>query len=214
MKNNNIYKAFNLFCLLLLLPICMNLISCSKPQEDIFRQVKGEGLVIEMPIQVDTFNQINHVCQGDMEVIVTDTLQVVFEAQQNILDLMDWKVADSTFYWGFKEPVAIVEAEKIICKIKIPVNLASFILSGVGEVGISGPKQNSIYLEIAGVGNIRTYGLEVDKAEANISGYGNIEVRAISELNGIISGTGNIYYKGDPALNVQVFGSGDFIDDN
>lgn len=214
MKNRKFYKTvFNIWPLALLF-LGVNLTACLNPEDDISKQVSGEGPVIEMPIEVTSFNQVNHVCMGDMSITVTDTLVVVIEAQQNILDLMDWTVEDSTFYWGFKEPVNIVEAEKILCKIKIPGDLKSLVLTGIGQIGVSGPTQNSIYLELNGVGNIGAYDLEVDEAEANITGNGNIEVRAISELTGLISGRGNVLYRGNPALNVHVSGSGTFIDDN
>lgn len=214
MRNSKLSRRFIYVGSFLLISTSLIFWGCSNPGENHSRPVSGEGPVIEMNIPVDPFNQINHVCMGDMEIIVSDTLQVVMEAQQNIIDLMDWTVQDSTLYWGFTEAVEIVEAEKILCKIKMPVPLVSLILTGVGQVGVSGPKQNSIYLQVDGVGNIGAYDLEVDKAEADITGYGNIEVRVISELIGIISGKGNVLYRGDPLLNVHVSGSGEFIDDN
>ncbi len=214
MIKNKTYKKVIYLWPLVLFSMGLYLSGCSDPVNDVSRPVSGEGPVIEISIPVDPFNQINHVCMGDMEIIVTDTLQLVIEAQQNIIDLMDWKVQDSTLYWGFTEAVEIVEAEKILCKIKMPVHLASFILTGVGQVGLSGPKQNSIYLQVDGVGNIGAYDLEVDKAEANIIGHGNIEVRVVSELTGVISGRGNVLYRGDPVVNAHVSGSGEFINDN
>ena len=214
MRNSKIYRTVSYLWPLVLFFIGLYMVSCSDPGSDNSRPVTGEGPVIEVPVQVGSFNQINHVCMGDMEIIVTDTLQVVIEAQQNIIDLMDWKVQDSTLYWGFKEAVEIVEAEKILCKIKMPVPLASFILTGIGQVGVSGPIQNSLYLQVDGVGNIGAYNLEVDKAETNITGHGNIEVRVVTELTGVISGRGNVLYRGDPVVNAHVSGSGEFIDDN
>lgn len=214
MKNRKVYQVLNFIWPLTFLSIILFQAGCSDIGDDLSRKVSGEGPVIETTIPVDPFNQINHVCMGDMSIEVSDTLLVVMEAQQNIIDLMEWKVQDSTLYWGFTEAIEIVEAEKVLCKIKMPVHLASFILTGVGQVGISGPKQNSIYLQVDGVGNIGAYNLEVDKAEANVSGYGNIEVRAVSELTGIISGRGNVLYRGNPELTVHVSGSGEFIDDN
>jgi len=215
MKNSKLYRKVSYLWSIVVFSMGFYLTGCTDPGGDISKPVTGEGPVIEVPIQVvGSFNQINHVCMGDMSIIVTDTLQVVIEAQQNIIDLMDWKVQDSTLYWGFKEAVEIVEAEKILCKIKMPVPLSSLILTGVGQVGVSGPKQNSIYLEVNGVGNIGAYNLEVDKAEANITGHGNIEVRAVSELSGVISGRGDVLYRGNPVLNVHVSGSGTFRDDN
>lgn len=214
MKKGKVYQILSYFWFLTFFSFVLFLASCSGVGDDLSRKVSGEGPVIETTIPVDPFNQINHVCMGDMSIEVSDTLLVVMEAQQNIIDLMDWKVQDSTLYWGFTEAVEIVDAEKILCKIKMPVHLASLILTGVGQVGVSGPKQNSIYLQIDGLGNIGAYNLEVDKAETNITGNGNIEVRAVSELTGIISGKGNVLYRGDPVLTVHVSGSGEFIDDN
>jgi len=214
MKNRKVYQVLNFIWPLSFLSVNLFLAGCTDVGDDISRKVSGEGPVIEITIPVDPFNQINHVCMGDMSIEVSDTLLVVMEAQQNIIDLMEWKVQDSTLYWGFTEAIEIVEAEKILCKIKMPGHLASLILTGVGQVGVSGPKQNSIYLQVDGVGNIGAYNLEADKAEANVSGYGNIEVRAVSELTGIISGKGNVLYRGNPTLTVHVSGSGDYIDDN
>jgi hypothetical protein len=178
------------------------------------KQVSGEGPVISMPIEVDPFNKVHHLAQGDMSIVVSDTFSVTIEAQQNIIDLMDWTVEDETFYWGFKESVEIAEAEKILVVIRIPNELESVILSGLGSIGITGYKQENLYLELTGYGNIGAYALEADKAEAYLSGVGNIEVRANEDITGLISGRGNIYYRGNPILNIHVSGSGAAIDDN
>jgi hypothetical protein len=186
----------------------------SNDDEDVAKPVTGEGPVISMPIEVDSFNKVRHVAMGDMSIVVSDTFYVVLEAQQNILDLMDWTVEDETFYWGFKEAIEIVAAEKILCVIRIPHEIESVNLMGIGSIGVTGFKQENIYLELTGYGNIGAYGVNVDKAEAFLSGVGNIEVRAVEEISGLITGRGNIYYRGTPTINIHVTGSGSAIDDN
>ncbi|MBR9997781.1 MAG: DUF2807 domain-containing protein [Cyclobacteriaceae bacterium] len=199
---------------LMLIMMGIYLAGCLNNDEDVAKPVTGEGPVISMPLEVDSFNRVRHVSMGDMSIVVSDTFSVVLEAQQNILDLMDWTVEDETFYWGFKEAVEIIEADKILCVIRIPHDIESVILSGIGSIGIIGYKQEDIYLELTGYGNIGAYAVEVDKAEAYLSGVGNIEVRANEELSGLISGRGSIYYRGNPTLNIHVSSSGTVVDDN
>ena len=214
MRISKIYRSVRNTWPLMLFVSGMFLTGCLENENDVSRPVSGEGPVISMPIEVDSFNKVRHVSMGDMSIVVSDTFSVVLEAQQNILDLMDWTVEEETFYWGFKEAVEIVEAEKILCVIRIPHDIESVILTGIGGIGITGYKQENIYLELTGYGNIGAYGLDADKAEVYLSGVGNIEVRASEEITGLISGRGNIYYRGNPTLNIHISGSGSAVDDN
>ncbi len=197
-----------IICILIYLTGCLDI-----DDPNMSNPIRGEGLIVEMPIEVDSFNQVNHVAVGDMNIIFSDTFSVVLKAQQNILELMDWLVKDETFYWGFSEPVEIIEALDILCEIKLPVNIESAIITGVGVIRIRGPKQDIVYLEIDGVGTINAFELEVDKAEVLITGVGEIQVNVIDEIEGLISGNGNIIYRGDPVLNVHITGTGDVVKD-
>ena len=190
------------------------LAGCAKNEDDLTPQISGEGPVITMPLELDSFNKVHLLSMGNINIVVSDTFSVVMEAQQNILDLMDWIVEDETLYWGNKEAVDIIEAEKILCSINLPHEIESVIHAGIGSVQLVGDKQENLYLEMNGFGYIEAFDLEANNVEANISGFGDVGVRVVEELSGLISGQGNIYYKGNPVLNVHVIGSGTVIDDN
>jgi len=211
MNSKNIFRLwpFAFFLFLIYLSGCLN-----TNDDDIINPITGEGPVVEMPIVVDSFNQVNHVAVGNLSILISDTFSVVLKAQQNILDLMDWTVEDETFYWGYKVPVNIIESEEILCEINLPVEIESVTLTGIGVIKIEGPKQDIVYLEVIGLGNINAFGLEVDKAEVMLSGSGNIQVKVIDEITGVLSGNGNVYYRGDPVLNVYISGNGTVIKDN
>lgn len=174
----------------------------------------GEGPVVEMPIEVDSFNQVNHVFIGDISIIVTDTFSVVLKSHQNILDLMVWEVDDETFFLGFDEPVDQLVVDQILCEIRIPYDIESVTLSGAGLIALTGPKQNDITISLNGVGVIKAYDLMVSNANVLIGGTGEVEVYVTDELEGLISGSGLVYYRGDPFINLPVTGSGSVIDDN
>jgi len=174
----------------------------------------GEGPIVEKPIEVDSFNRVNHVIFGDMSITVSDTFSVVLRSHQNILDMMTWEVDDNTFYWGFNETVEHLQVDEILCEIKIPKDIKSVVLTGAGLITISGPSQEEILIELNGYGEIKAYGLEVSKASVFIEGRGEVEVFVNDELTGLIAGNGNVFYRGNPVINLPIIGSGGVIDDN
>jgi hypothetical protein len=189
------------------------LAGCMSDQDDPII-IQGEGPVVELPIEVDTFNQVNHVIIGDISIIVSDTFSVVLKSHQNILDMMIWEVDDETFYWGFDEQVDNINADEIRCVINLPHDIESVILTGLGSIILSGPKQNNISIGLNGVGYIGAYDLEVSNADVMLGGSGEVEVFVTEELTGLISGNGNVYYRGNPFINLPVTGTGSVVDDN
>ena len=188
---------------------------CSLDVDDGVIDIVGEGDVKSFEVELKEFTSLVHVCVGDVKITVGDTLLAVVKAQQNIFDLMSFKIDNDGFLvWAFNGKVNILDAKGITFEITVPAELRNIQLVGVGSIMLNGPKQDFMRIDHSGTGNINVYNLELNECEIEIKGVGNCYVRVNDLIEGRITGSGNIYYKGDPVRQVYLDGLGRVIDDN
>ena len=89
-------------------------------------------------------------------------------------------------------------------------NLVAMI-SGTGDINISGGSLSSQSLTISGSGKIDAEDNVAQSCVAKVSGSGDIIIHVVESLKATISGSGNISYKGSPSLDTDISGSGRLI---
>ena len=91
--------------------------------------------------------------------------------------------------------------------IGIQVNLLDVILSGAGDIQVSG-KADEVKLLLSGLGDFNAADLQSKKADIELSGMGGATVRVEDELVATITGAGSIQYFGHPRVEQDITGAG------
>lgn len=207
-------SRLNFFLVIAVITLFLTYSNCGLDIQDDTRKVYGEGPIVTQTLQADTFKTFQHLAIGRVLIDTGDSLEVTISAQQNVLDEMEFEFVEDIFAWGFKEQIQIVEADSITLTIKMPNDIEEVLVVGLGNITISGVKQEQIAIGVIGVADLYAYGLEVDICELYISGNARCRLMVNEEINGSITGVGDIYYKGEPAINVMQSGVVNFYNDN
>jgi hypothetical protein len=185
--------------------------SCENDKNEI--RINGNGPVVTRSIELSSFSKIVHTGVADYYITIGTPQSVVLKAQQNIIDVMTWEVADHSLKVGLQEHVSIETHNEIRFDITVP-SISNVELTGVGDFLLSGPDQGELTITLNGVGNIESYELKADTCNIMLTGVGNCKVFVSNLLSGTLSGVGNVYYKGNPSINLNVTGVGRLIDSN
>jgi hypothetical protein len=189
--------------------------SCSLDiPEDNRRKVIGEGPVVTKSIPAENFKYFQHLAFGSVLLVTGDSLDITINAQQNIIDEMDFNFGEESFVWRFKDEIDIVETDTIYLTIKIPNEIEAVLVAGTGRIVLSGDKQESIDLEVIGLADLLCYDLEVDYCELYISGTALCRIFVNEEISGYVTGIADIYYKGEPQIDVIQSGQVSFYNEN
>jgi hypothetical protein len=175
-------------------------------------RVTGRGDIESDQVYVNDFTSIDLENVSNVYVEVGKEQKVVFTAYENILPYMEADVVGDELVLRFNSNIN-VNSDK---EIRVDITVTEFekvTLSGVGNIYLSGPQQQSLKIELNGVGNIEAFELPVNEAEIELNGTGNIEIRAKESLEVDIDGLGNVYYQGEPEIIADINGLGEIIRD-
>jgi hypothetical protein len=175
--------------------------------------VIGTGPVVTRNLDLQSFKKIENTGIANFYITIGSPLKVVLKAQQNIIDVMTWEVANQSLKVGLDKDVTIEDHEEIRFEITVP-EIKDIELTGVGDFDFSGADQNELSVNLTGVGSVRAYDMKVNTCNITLTGVGDCKVFVIDELNVKIAGVGYVYYKGDPAINSTITGVGKLINAN
>jgi hypothetical protein len=152
---------------------------------------------------------------GFVNIFVTigETQSVDLKAQQNIIEVLTFRVIDNTLEIGVEGNVTIGKAEDIRLEV-IVSDLREIGVLGVGSYDLAGDYLNELEISIIGVGDVHAYDLKVGTCTIFSTGVGNCWVNVLDELRVTLAGVGNIFYKGNPDIYQDVTGVGKIINDN
>jgi hypothetical protein len=215
--------------------LCLIIFSCDLDNDTISFSgtncVDGQGVVVSESRVLNDFNGINSSIYGDILITQGPLEDVILEAQQNILDVIETNVVNGELIITLNRCIDIFEPIKV--HITIP-DIQNLTLTGVGEfvsqndfssanldITLTGTGDfdlkgtvNNLDILLTGVGDVNAFDLISDVCNVNVTGVGDIEVFANEELNVILSGVGNVFYMGNPDLTINITGSGNVIDSN
>lgn len=201
---NSFYSMFAALSLLMFT-------GCEEGEHNI--RIDGTGPIVSQDLDLATFNKIEHTGVANYYITIGSPQSVVLKAQQNIIDVMTWEVMNQSLKVGLEKNVSIKNHDEIRFEITVP-EINNIILTGVGDIVLSGADQTQLTVILTGVGNVKSYGMKVDTCTITLTGVGDCEVYVSNELYGTLSGVGNVYYKGNPTINFKITGVGHLIDSN
>lgn len=177
------------------------------------RTIVGEGPVVNKTLDFASFNNIDNSGVANFYITIGTPQSVVLKAQQNIIDVMTYEVADQTLFVGLEKNVSIENHEEIRFDITLP-SIIGIELSGVGDFLLSGDDQDDLTIDFTGVGNLEAFDMKVGTCYIMLTGVGNCEVYVTDILDVTITGVGNVYYKGNPVITSSITGLGQLINAN
>jgi len=188
--------------------------------------VKGSGVVKSEPRPVSGFTAIALSSVGKVVVQQTGSESLTVSAEDNLLPLLETRVADGTLYLGTKDgtnldPTRPIEYTLTIKTLEgLRVSGAGTVeasaiqgqrmkvtLSGVGGVTLAGAAE-ALELDLSGVGHFRGADFKVKQATVRSSGVGSAIVNASDKLDATVSGVGAVEYLGSPQVTQSVSGVG------
>lgn len=175
--------------------------------------VIGTGPTVTRNLDLQSFNKIENIGIANFYIATGTPQSVVLKAQQNIIDVMTWELANQSLKVGIDKDVSIKDYEEIRFDITVP-EINDIDLVGIGDIELSGDDQSELSVNITGVGSVKAYEMKVNTCNITLTGVGDCKVYVIDELNVTIAGVGSIYYKGDPTINSKITGVGKLINAN
>lgn len=188
--------------------------------------VRGSGIVKTESRKVAEFSSISFKSMGRVKVQQTGKESLTISAEDNLLPLLDGRVADRTLYLGTVNDAAINPSKPIEFVVEVKslegLNLngvgsieakgiqsqrLSVSLDGVGSMAIAG-SADVLDLTLSGVGSFQGEEFQTKQATVRNSGVGSAVVNVSEQLNASISGVGAIEYIGSPQVQESVEGVG------
>ena len=192
------------------------------------KSITGEGPTATQIRQVANFSKVKINGSGDVEIVPSNTQQVIITGYTNLLEVYESKVVNGELQLGF-ESRKNIHNDNIKVRIEIPdvrgVNIngsgdvmingflqgtdLNTLINGSGRIRIQSSAFNSTSYNINGSGDIFAAGIPSKNSEASITGSGFIELNCTQNLKVRISGSGTIdYYGNPPTTDISISGSG------
>jgi hypothetical protein len=223
MKTSN--KLFTILLAVIFISIIATIIvpvimSCTFSHE-----ITGNGVHAKKTYELSNFNTIDMKTSGDIKIIIGNKNQVQLSGDSNILPYVTHQL---------KNKILLLQENKNF-RTKLPLKITitaktlnKFILSGAGNIQLSGINNKHFFIESNGFGNIEATGktdnlkietngagninckdLIAENVNVNTTGVGNIVLYAKSTLNATVTGIGNVAYYGNPKkINRNISGIG------
>lgn len=182
--------------------VLMSLNSCEK--------VVGDGPIATETRTAPAFTEIEFEVPGDLVFIEDPEREIIIEAQQNIIDVIETYVSGNELNVKVKDNTNIKTSKRINITVKGP-GVRSLKLSGSGNLTVPGTfSANDARLRISGSGTMMVNNLDAINLEASISGSGNIDVvEGVADNEDLnISGSGDMNLLGVSAKKVSTETSG------
>jgi hypothetical protein len=188
--------------------------------------VKGSGVVKTQSHAVADFSSIALHGVGKVTVKQTGREALSISAEDNLLPLLEVRVADGTLTLKVADGQSINPTKPIEFTVEVK-DLDGLSLSGAGSIEASQVKGKRLAVSLSGAGDITASG-DVEELEVTISGAGSFKgaelaarrvtarssgvgsavVNASDELDASVSGVGSVEYVGAPKVQKSVTGVG------
>jgi Putative auto-transporter adhesin, head GIN domain len=180
--------------------------------------VRGSGIVKTESREVAGFSSISFKSVGKVTMQQTGKESLTITAEDNILPLLESRVADNILYLTLAKdgkmnptkPIEFVVQVKSLESLHvdgvgsieakgIQGKRLAVAMDGVGEVTIAG-SANALDLNLSGVGSYQGEAFKTKRATVRNSGVGSAVVNVSEQLDADLSGVGSIEYVGSPQV--------------
>ncbi len=188
--------------------------------------VRGSGIVKTESRSVAGFSSISFQSEGRVTVQQTGKESLTISAEDNLLPLLESRVADRTLYLGTVNNTDINPTKTIEFVVEVK-SLESLNIKGVGSVDVKDLQGKRVSvsqdgvgstaiagsvdvldLTLAGVGSFQGEKLKTKQATVRNSGVGSAVVNVSEQLDATLSGVGSVEYIGSPQVKESVQGVG------
>jgi hypothetical protein len=188
--------------------------------------LRGSGIAKTETREVTGFSSISSKSFGKITVQQTGKESLTITADDNILPLLESRVADNILYLTIakdvnmnpRKPIEFVVDVKSLKSLNIDgfgsVEVKGFqgknlsvSLNGMGSITIAG-SVDVLQLNLAGVGNFNGEEFKTKQATVKHSGVGSAVVNVSEQLDATVSGVGSVEYIGSPQVRKSVKGVG------
>jgi Putative auto-transporter adhesin, head GIN domain len=189
--------------------------------------VRGSGVVKTESRSVAGFSSISFKSEGKVTVQQTGKESLTISAEDNLLPLLETRVADRVLYLGTVNNVDINPTKPIEFVMEVK-SLESFNMTGVGSIEAKGIHGKRLVIVLTGVGNMTIEGsadsldLSLDgvgsyqgdrfktkQATVHSEGVGNAVLNVSDQLDASVSGVGLVEYIGSPKVQKSGRGLGE-----
>jgi hypothetical protein len=188
--------------------------------------VKGSGVAKSESRPVAGFSSISLESMGKITVRQTGKESLTITAEDNILPLLESRVANGTLYLHTANNANISPTKPIEYVLEVKtleaLNLSgagsvdakdiqgkrlAISLSGAGEVTVAG-SADALELTLSGAGSFAGDDFKTKQATVRSSGVGKAVVNVSDQLDANVSGVGAIEYIGSPQVRESISGIG------
>ena len=173
------------------------------------RSVEGTGSIVNKKLELSEFRSIELEIPVKVTIAMSDSIQGVIRAQNNIAELIELKYDGDELIIKSKEdyntslPVELVLSARVLEKL---------IINGSGEIIVINPvRGNELRLEINGSGDIAVQ-TNVEKLRTNINGSGDVSIEGKAVTHRVrMNGSGNVLAGSlqTEVTDIHINGSGD-----
>ncbi len=202
----------------------MALISLVSGCHRIHDEIPGSGKLQKQKRDVGSFNSISTEGAFDLEIVCQKPQSLEIEGDDNVLALITTEVSNNVLH--IKSLRGYSVSKPITLRISLP-DLAGISASGVGNIEVSGIKNEKfaidasgaptiraagetrvLNIEANGAGKIDTHKLRAARVVVESNGASRVEVNAAEQLDVTVSGASHVVYEGDAVVNKTVNGPG------
>ena len=155
------------------------------------KEVSGSGVVVEEDRTVLGISEIVLAGEGNLYLEEGPVEELIVRAEDNLLPYLVTEVQGGILEIRTRSIVSLEPTRPIEYHLTV-VSLESVILSGVGDIKISGLTTPQLALTLSGVGNVEVTNLEADELDATLSGVGNFDISGTVDVQRLnITGLGD-----------------------
>jgi Putative auto-transporter adhesin, head GIN domain len=211
---------------LLSLTACLAALSMFAGCSFILGGVRGSGIVKTESKEVSKFSSISFKSVGKLKIQQTGKESLTISAEDNILPLLESRVADNVLYltaakdanFNPTKPIEFVVEVKSLERLNIDGvgsieangiqgKQLSVSLDGVGSIAIAG-SVDVLDLSLSGVGKFQGEELRTKQAKIRHDGVGSAVINVSDRLDATLTGVGSVEYIGSPQIQESVQGVG------
>ena len=175
--------------------------------------VRGTGQIVERAFPLGDVNRVHLTGSADVTVQLGTAASIQIQAEENIIDLVEWEERNRSVVIGMRPNVRIIRDHPIRVTVTVP-ELVAITSAGSGDIVAPDMMSDTINIHVMGSGDVNVDYVEAQTVEINLNGSGDISLLGVDaeQIQVRIMGSGWVR-PGDGTVNAQditISGSGSY----